>query len=56
MQTFRVWAPLASDIALQIGEKRSPMQRAEGGWWSVESRDAAPGTDASDADTSTDGG
>jgi maltooligosyltrehalose trehalohydrolase len=45
MHDFKVWAPRASDIALQIDEQRTPMRPAGDGWWSGESRDTGPGTD-----------
>lgn len=45
MHTFTVWAPLASDVALQIGDQKLPMERGDGGWWSTESKEAGAGTD-----------
>jgi maltooligosyltrehalose trehalohydrolase len=45
MHRFEVWAPLANEVAVQIGEAKTPMQRNENGWWTVQSKDAAPGID-----------
>ncbi|HZS53680.1 MAG TPA: malto-oligosyltrehalose trehalohydrolase [Bryobacteraceae bacterium] len=45
MHEFRVWAPVAGDVSLQIGEQKHPMQPAGGGWWKIESKEAEPGTD-----------
>jgi maltooligosyltrehalose trehalohydrolase len=45
MHTFNVWAPLATDVALQIDEQTQPMLRTGGGWWSAESTAAGPGSD-----------
>ena len=45
MHKFQVWAPLGDEVAVQIGDKRQSMQPSEGGWWSVENKDAGPGTD-----------
>ncbi len=45
MHKFKVWAPLASEMALQIGEKNEPMKRTGDGWWSVELKEAGPGTE-----------
>jgi maltooligosyltrehalose trehalohydrolase len=61
MTIFRVWAPKADTIAVQIGGQKVPMNRCdmEGstkngmptrtceahGWWQVEIEEAEPGTD-----------
>jgi maltooligosyltrehalose trehalohydrolase len=34
--TFRVWAPRAKRVEVQIGEKRLPMSAATNGWWGRE--------------------
>jgi len=31
--TYDVWAPLASKVALAIGDERYPMDKHDGGWW-----------------------
>ncbi|HEX4751115.1 MAG TPA: malto-oligosyltrehalose trehalohydrolase [Bryobacteraceae bacterium] len=45
MHKFQVWAPRASDVAVQLGDQREPMQPSGRGWWSLESTRARPGTD-----------
>ncbi len=40
---FRVWAPDAERVDLAIRGRNLPMARGEGGWWSVDDPDAAPG-------------
>lgn len=45
MHEFQVWAPLAGDVALQIGEKKLPLDVSGGGWWHIESKEAGPGID-----------
>jgi maltooligosyltrehalose trehalohydrolase len=45
MHKFEVWAPMASDVALHIGEQNLPMERAQRGWWRLQVKDAGPGTD-----------
>jgi maltooligosyltrehalose trehalohydrolase len=46
---FKVWAPRALEkvevVIAGAGDRRVPMRRGEGGWWSVEVEDAGPGTD-----------
>jgi maltooligosyltrehalose trehalohydrolase len=42
---FRLWAPSASSLEVQIGEARYPMRQAGGGWWSAAVSEAHPGTD-----------
>ncbi len=34
MNAFRVWAPRAKQVEVQIGEERFPMTAAANGWWS----------------------
>ncbi|NHC13917.1 malto-oligosyltrehalose trehalohydrolase [Motilibacter sp. E257] len=43
--TFRVWAPKANDVELDLSGQRSPMTSGEGGWWTLEVPDAGHGTD-----------
>lgn len=46
MTTFRVWAPAAAKVEVELGgSRRVPMKRAGGGWWAAAIRDAGPGTD-----------
>lgn len=45
MHKFEVWAPLARDVAVQVGDRKETMQPSGGGWWSVESKEARPGAD-----------
>jgi maltooligosyltrehalose trehalohydrolase len=35
MRAFKVWAPNAEEVALEIAAGRVPMQRDESGWWTV---------------------
>ncbi len=36
MSCFRVWAPFAGAVELQIGTRRIAMRPASGGWWAVD--------------------
>ncbi len=42
--TFRVWAPSAPRVAVDIGGRRSDMLAREGGWWEATAEGAGPGT------------
>ncbi len=44
MRTFRVWAPKARELELEIGGRRRALRAEPDGWWSVEA-DAEDGTD-----------
>jgi maltooligosyltrehalose trehalohydrolase len=44
MHTFKVWAPEAENVAVEIDGESHPLQ-SEGGWWSAEVAGAAAGTD-----------
>ncbi len=44
MSLFRVWAPYARTVEVDIADHRTPMRKEERGWWSVEIPDAGPGT------------
>lgn len=44
MTLFRVWAPHARTVEVDIADRRTLMQRGERGWWSAEIADAGPGT------------
>ncbi|HTU44152.1 MAG TPA: malto-oligosyltrehalose trehalohydrolase [Bryobacteraceae bacterium] len=45
MHTFKVWAPVADDVAVHIGEASYPLTQRDGGWWSGDVQQAGPGTD-----------
>lgn len=45
MTTFRVWAPAAARVELDLSGARLPMQAQDRGWWSATVARAAPGTD-----------
>ena len=43
--TFRVWAPAATRVAVEVGGERLAMEAAPGGWWVHEHGQAGPGDD-----------
>jgi maltooligosyltrehalose trehalohydrolase len=45
MTIFRVWAPSADDVVLDLGGRQVAMQAGGRGWWSVEVADAEAGAD-----------
>jgi maltooligosyltrehalose trehalohydrolase len=45
MTTFRVWAPRADRVELDLGGRPVVMREMSGGWWEVEAASAGPGTD-----------
>ena len=45
MTSFRVWAPSAGAVDVDLSGRRVPMAPVGGGWHQVEVPDAAPGTD-----------
>jgi maltooligosyltrehalose trehalohydrolase len=45
MHEFRVWAPMSGHVEVVLGDRRLPMARAGGGWWTGVDGQAAPGTD-----------
>ena len=45
MSRFRVWAPRAAKVELDLSGRRLPMAAAEGGWHEADVDDAGPGTD-----------
>jgi len=51
--TLSVWAPKPERVEVQLGDERRPMQRGEGGWWSV---DLAPSQEPVDYAFVLDGG
>ncbi|MGC2617691.1 MAG: malto-oligosyltrehalose trehalohydrolase [Acidobacteriaceae bacterium] len=45
MHWFRVWAPKAERVRVQVNETQDPLRLADGGWWEGDVRAAGPGTD-----------
>ena len=45
MHVFKVWAPYAQSVEVQIGKQRFAMAGGERAWWSAEVESAGPGTD-----------
>jgi maltooligosyltrehalose trehalohydrolase len=45
MNSFRVWAPKAKRVDVDVSGERYPMSAAENGWWSAEIALVEPGTD-----------
>jgi maltooligosyltrehalose trehalohydrolase len=45
MNLFRVWAPKAKKVELEVRTQRLPMSAAENGWWFSEITSAQPSTD-----------
>jgi maltooligosyltrehalose trehalohydrolase len=46
MVTFRVWAPKAQNVEIELnGRQRLPMQNGDGGWWQIEVEEAGIRTD-----------
>ena len=45
MHRFRVWAPKAERVRVQVDGKKHPLARAVGGWWEGNVSGAGPGTD-----------
>jgi maltooligosyltrehalose trehalohydrolase len=45
MNSFRVWAPKAKRVEVEIRGERLPMSAGEDGWWSAEIPSLEPGTD-----------
>ena len=45
MTGFRVWAPHAAGVELDLSGRRVPMTASAAGWYEVEAPEAAPGTD-----------
>jgi maltooligosyltrehalose trehalohydrolase len=45
MTIFRVWAPIPTQVEVQIEAERIPMLSEEGGWWSVDLPTVGHGTD-----------
>ena len=45
MHRFRVWAPQAERLRVQVKGIKLPLQPAGGGWWHADVAEAGPGTD-----------
>ncbi|MEJ2054486.1 MAG: malto-oligosyltrehalose trehalohydrolase, partial [Calditrichaceae bacterium] len=45
MTKFRVWAPKAKKMEIQINKNKTAMRPEDGGWWELEVNEAVPGTD-----------
>jgi maltooligosyltrehalose trehalohydrolase len=45
MHRFRVWAPRAHKVAVQIADEKIPLQQSHGGWWQADVEAARPGMD-----------
>ncbi|HEX4310312.1 MAG TPA: malto-oligosyltrehalose trehalohydrolase [Acidobacteriaceae bacterium] len=45
MHRFRLWAPNAAKVAVQIADVRHPLQHHDGGWWQADVDSAHPGID-----------
>jgi maltooligosyltrehalose trehalohydrolase len=45
MQRFRLWAPNAKKVSVQIAEQKHPLQKQNGGWWQADIDAARPGVD-----------
>jgi maltooligosyltrehalose trehalohydrolase len=45
MHRFRLWAPGAETVRVQVNGKKYPLDRAEGGWWEAAVEAAGPGSD-----------
>src|ERR1700756_3848167 len=41
---FRLWAPKAQDVSVDVSSKSLPMSRLENGWFELVTRDGRPGT------------
>jgi len=45
MHRFRVWAPRAHQVAVQIAGEKLPLQQSSGGWWEARVQAARPAMD-----------
>ena len=45
MHRFRVWAPKAERVRVQVDGEKYSLARFAGGWWEGDVRAAGPGTD-----------
>jgi maltooligosyltrehalose trehalohydrolase len=47
MHRFRLWAPNAAKVSVQVAGSKYPLQKHDGGWWEAEVAAAHPGVDYS---------
>ena len=45
MTTFRVWAPVAHSVEVEVDGTRLPLTAGEGGWWAADVPAAGPGSE-----------
>jgi maltooligosyltrehalose trehalohydrolase len=45
MHRFRLWAPAAKKVVIQIAGKQSSLQKCDGGWWQADFDSPQPGAD-----------
>ena len=45
MHRFRVWAPAAKQVEIEIGTERTALRKIGGGWWEASIPQAGPGSD-----------
>ena len=45
MHQFKVWAPKAKSVGVQVGGQAFEMARQQNGWWQASVEDAGPGSD-----------
>ncbi|HEV2279863.1 MAG TPA: malto-oligosyltrehalose trehalohydrolase [Acidobacteriaceae bacterium] len=45
MHRFRVWAPKAECVRVEVNGKRYTMEAAGGGWWQADAAEAGPGSE-----------
>jgi maltooligosyltrehalose trehalohydrolase len=45
MTTFRVWAPVAQQVEVEVDGERLPLSAGEGGWWAADVPAAGPGSE-----------
>ena len=45
MHRFRVWAPKARRVRVQVDGEKYPLERGDGSWWQAEVEKAGPGSD-----------
>jgi maltooligosyltrehalose trehalohydrolase len=45
MHRFRLWAPNAGKVSVQVAGQKFPLRQLEGGWWEADVDPACPGVD-----------
>ncbi len=45
MHRFRLWAPSAGSVRVEVQGRKYPLEQREGGWWEADVEAAVPGTD-----------